>query len=372
MKRRRTLWMFAAMACCSAGWLTGVAQQQQKNVVLVMTDGFRWQEMFRGADPKLLTPENNWHGRSVDALRAQFVGKTPEESRKLLLPFVWGTLVPQGMIAGDQDAGSMASVTNGLNFSYPGYSETLTGHPDARVKSNDNVPNPNVTVFEWLNKRPGFEGKVAAFGAWEVFDGIFNKGRCGFTVNAGYAPLELAPATAVTDALNEVKRTAPRVWDDEVFDGPEFLLAQEYVTAKHPRVLFVGLGETDDWAHAGNYGEYLASAHRADAYLKALWEMLQSMPEYRGNTTLLFTTDHGRGAASAPGSKDWEGHGEKLPESKFIWFAAMGSGVPVQGVQKGTTVTQDQFAATLAELLGEDWNAAEPRAGKPLSGFVKP
>ena len=145
-----------------------------------MTDGFRWQEMFRGADPKLLTPEANWNGRSVDGLRREFLGSTPEQSRKLLLPFVWGTLVPQGAILGDRDAGSDVSVTNGLNFSYPGYSETLTGHPDSRIHSNDNVPNPNVTVFEWLNKRPGFEGKVAAFGAWDVFDGIFNKARCGF------------------------------------------------------------------------------------------------------------------------------------------------------------------------------------------------
>ncbi|MGI8992391.1 MAG: hypothetical protein ACR2I2_22775, partial [Bryobacteraceae bacterium] len=41
-------------------------------------------------------------------------------------------------------------VTNGLNFSYPGYSETLCGFADPRIKSNDKVPNPNVTVLEWL------------------------------------------------------------------------------------------------------------------------------------------------------------------------------------------------------------------------------
>lgn len=340
-----------------------------QNVVLVMTDGFRWQEMFRGADPKLLTPERNWDGRSVDTLRTKYVGGTPEESRKLLMPFVWGTLVPQGVIFGDRDAGSNAFVTNGLNFSYPGYSETLTGHPDPRIHSNDNVPNPSVTVFEWLNRQPAFAGKVAAFGAWEVFDGIFNKARCGFPVNAAYAPLMLSPSTAVIDSLNQVKATAPRVWDDEVFDGPEFLLAKEYLVTKHPRVLFIGLGETDDWAHGGNYGEYLESAHRADAYLKELWDLLQSMPEYRGNTALLFTTDHGRGSADVPGSKDWESHGEKLPDSRFIWFAASGPGVPAEGIVKTGTVTQNQFAATLAKLLGEDWNKAEPKAGQPLMGL---
>ena len=186
-------------------------------------------------------------------------------------------------------------------------------------------------------------------------------------VNAGYAPLEISPSNTAIDTLNQVKATAPRVWDDEVFDGPEFLLAKEYLVAKHPRVLFVSLGETDDWAHAGNYGEYLASAHRADAYLKGLWELLQSMPQYRGTTALLFTTDHGRGSADGPGSKDWESHGDKLPDSRFIWFAAMGPGIPAQGVAKATQATQNQFAATLAKLLGEDWTAAEPQAGKPLA-----
>jgi len=41
-----------------------------------------------------------------------------------------------------------------------------------------------VTVFEWLNQKPAFHGHVAAFGAWDDFNGIFNKKRCGFPVNA--------------------------------------------------------------------------------------------------------------------------------------------------------------------------------------------
>lgn len=357
----------AALIVSSACAFAVHAQQAPaQNVVLVMTDGFRWQEMFRGADAALLTAKSNWDGRSVDDLRKRYLADTPEQRRKLLLPFVWSTLVPQGVIFGDRDAGGSASVSNGLNFSYPGYSETLTGHPDPRVRSNDNVPNPSVTVFEWLNTRPGFQGKVAAFGAWEVFDGIFNKGRCGFPVNAGYAPLIVEPSTPAIDAVNQVKETAPHVWDDEVFDGPEFLLAREYLRTKHPRVLFLSLGETDDWAHSGNYGEYLESAHRADAYLKELWELLQSMPEYRGNTALLFTTDHGRGSAGTADPKDWQSHGEKIADSRFIWFAGMGPGLPASGVSLASGILQNQFAATLAKLLGENWNAAEPKAGKPL------
>ena len=322
-----------------------------------------WQELFRGAEETLLTPDRYYDHRDVSALKQQFLAPTPEERREKLMPFVWGTLVPQGVLFGDRDAGSEMHVTNGLNFSYPGYSETLPGHSDARIPSNDNIPNPNVTVLEWLNKEPGFGGRVAAFGAWEVIDGIVNKGRCGFEVNASYAP-ELAPPLSPTmQAINEQKQDCPRIWDDEVFDAPQFATTMEYVKLHHPRVLFVSFGETDDWAHGGNYGEYLLSAHRVDSYLQRLWSALQSMPEYAGKTTLLFTTDHGRGSDA----EGWKSHGEKLPDSRFIFAGMMGPGVDARGVLRDApSTTQSQIAATIAALLGKDWMKAEPKAGRPL------
>jgi len=354
-------WMAVAVFCIST--LAAQAQAPARNVVLVMTDGLRWQELFRGADEALLTPDRYYDKRGVDTLRKEFLAPTPEERRARLMPFVWGTLVPHGIMFGDRDAGSEVSVTNGFNFSYPGYSETLTGHPDPRIHSNDNVPNPNRTVLEWLNKQPGFQGRVAAFGAWEVIDGIVDKARCGFPVNAGYDPFTMDPMTPRLALLNEWKADAPRVWNDEPFDAVEFDTAMEYVTAKHPRVLFVSLGETDDWAHAGNYGEYLLSAHRVDAYLRRLWTALQTMPKYRGTTTLVFTTDHGRGA-DADG---WKSHGQKQPESKDTFIGLLGAGLVSRGlVTNSALVTQSRIAATIGTLLGEDWNAAEPRADKPL------
>ncbi len=368
----RVLLLLLLLQCISIALPVADAQRAPRrqspgaaqNVVLVMTDGFRWQEMFRGADASLLIPANYYNDRSVDDLKARFLAPTPEERRKLLMPFIWSTLVPQGQIFGDRDQGSDASVTNGFNFSYPGYSETLTGHPDPRIDSNDNKPNPNVTVLEWLNKQPGLEGSVAGFGAWEAFNGILNKERCGFPVNAGYDAFLLTPMTPTLALLNESKQDAPRIWPDEPFDAPEFDTALEYIRSKHPHVLFLSLGETDDWAHMGNYGEYLLAAHRADAYLQRLWTTLQTMPQYRGNTTLLFTTDHGRGPDEDSG---WRSHGQKWPDSKYIFVGLLGAGIPQAGLRaQAAPVTQSQIAATLAKLLGKDWNAAEPQAAAPL------
>jgi hypothetical protein len=61
-----------------------------------------------------------------------------------------------------------------------------------------------------------------------------------------------------------------------------------------PRVLFLGLGDTDEFAHAGRYDLYLDAAHRADAYARELWETLQSMTS-SGKTALVSMPDHGRG-----------------------------------------------------------------------------
>ena len=45
-------------------------------------------------------------------------------------------------------------VTNRARVSYPGYNEIFTGAFDPRIDSNEYPPNPNETVFEWLNTRP--------------------------------------------------------------------------------------------------------------------------------------------------------------------------------------------------------------------------
>jgi len=339
-----------------------------ENVILVMTDGLRWQEVFRGADESLLVPKRYFDGRDVKALREKYLAATPAERRERLMPFVWKTMVREGQMYGDRDAGSDAYVTNGFNFSYPGYSETLTGHGDPRINSNDNVLNPNLTVLAWLNHQPGLKGRVAAFGAWNVIASAVNPEKCGCPVNAGYAPFMMEPMTLRLAFVNAMKRETPQVWEDEPFDAPAFYTAMEYIKVKKPRVLFLSLGETDDWAHEGNYGEYLNAAHRVDSYLERLWTTLQSMPQYKGKTTMIFLPDHGRGS----GPEDWTSHGQKIPESKYIFMGFMGAGVPKLGNRENVPpVTQSQVAATLAKYLGLDWDAAEPKAGPPVTAAAR-
>jgi len=362
--------MFTLAALHSSGAQVP-AEHKTQNVIVVMMDGMRWQEVFHGADADLIkAPGPKWLG-VPDELKAQadkqFWRSTAIERRKALMPFLWSVVAAHGQIYGNRDLGSDSHVVNGLNFSYPGYAETLSGIADARVNSNDNVPNPNETVFAWLNKRPGYAGKVAAFGAWGTFNGIFDKERCGFVVNAGYDALTAITATPELKLLNDLKSESARLWSDEAFDPLPFHTAVEYIKAGKPRVLFLGLGETDDWAHAGSYPEYLIAARLNDSYISQLWQLVQSMPEYKDKTTLIILPDHGRGEGA-----EWTTHGEKVPASRETWMAFLGPDTGALGERNhGPTVTESQIAATVAALLGENYRAAVPKSGPPIKDVLE-
>jgi hypothetical protein len=342
------------------------AETKTKNIIFVMTDGLRWQEVFGGADAALMNKENG-AVVNVDALKEKYWREDAKARREALMPFLWTVFAKNGQIYGNRNLGSDAHVTNTMFFSYPGYNETLCGFPDdARINSNDKNPNPNVTVLEWLHRKPAYRGKVAAFAAWDTFGAIFNSARAGFPVNVGYEPLKAGPTTPQIELLNRLK-VETHAWNAEPFDPFTFHTALEYLKQRKPRVLFLSLGETDEWAHEGKYSEYLGAARRVDQYLKELWDTVQSIPQYRGTTTLIFSPDHGRGEAPV----QWKSHGQKVPDSKYMWMAFLGPDTRALGERsKIEAVTQNQIAATLAALLGEDYAAEVPKAGKAIADVL--
>src|SRR5437867_1685855 len=294
----------AALILLSCLAARAAAPQSGRNVVLVTMDGLRWQEVFGGAQDKLID-ERAGGVRDLDALRRRYARETPEARREALLPFFWSVVARQGQVFGDPSKNSPARLTNGLKFSYPGYNEMLCGFPDARIDSNNKVPNPNVTVLEWLSRRRGFEGKVAAFGTWDVLYSIVNVERSGVPVLAGWDPSRDEPLSEEEKVVNRLLPDLPRIWPDNAFDLVTQRLAIEYVRKHRPRVFYIMLGETDEWAHLRRYDCYLDSARRGDEFIRRLWDTLQSMPEYAGNTSLLLTTDHGRGETK----QNWTDHG---------------------------------------------------------------
>ena len=325
-------------------------------MVLIVTDGLRWQEVFAGADSTLLNEKYGGVEDTVETWR-RFWRPTEPARREALMPFLWRVIARQGQIFGNQTRGSVAQVTNGFKFSYPGYNEMLTGAPDPRINSNEYGPNPNITVFEWLNHQPGFTGSVAAFGTWDAFPDIFNRDRAGFYIHAAWEVPFPQPANPRQTLLDELYATMTRIWGDTYmsFDALMAPVAKEYVSLKKPRALYLGFGETDEWAHDGRYDHVLETAHAVDHYIEDLWDTMQKLAQYRGRTTFIITTDHGRGSGLA----GWKDHDADVDGAENIWIAVIGPGIPGLGERSDVArVTQSQIAATVAAAVGEDYSGA--------------
>ena len=358
------LWVVAGLALPAV--MTGPADAGEaglsvRNVILVTMDGLRWQELFGGLDEIMMGDADNGT-KNPDELLRRFAADTPEQRRERLMPFFWTVIARQGVVFGDPERDSHIRVSNGLNFSYPGYSEILCGFADPRIDSNAKTNNPNVTVLEWLNARPEFAGQVAAWCSWDVFPYIINTQRSGIPVNAGWMPLaeHLKPTPQIRQ-LDDTASELPRYWAGVRYDVFTAAGALECLKTQRPRVLYVGLGETDDWAHSARYDLYLDAAWRNDASIRELWETAQSLPEYRNQTALVVTTDHGRGEDRIA----WRSHGRDHETSDRIWAAVMSPTVAASTPVSGQ-FTQSQIAATVAFLLGLDYPAAVPQAAAPL------
>jgi len=337
-----------------------------RNVVLVTLDGARWQEIFTGLDESLL--------RAVTAKETdiatlpvykQFSGPTPRERRERLMPFLWRTLVVNhGFIAGNRAAGSLVSVTNRHWFSYPGYSEILTGQAhDAEIKSNDAIRNPFPSVLQFIQRRLMLQpAQIATFASWGVFNAIVESEQGATTVNAGVAAYE--SSSPQLQAISALQRETPTAWGNTRHDAYTFRFAMDYLKRAHPRVLYIAFDETDDWAHEGHYDLVLETLHRTDGYLKELWDALQADPQYRGTTTVIVTTDHGRGRTV----DGWRKHGKDVPGADEIWIAIASPDSARRGEWRDhPPLFQNQIAATIAAAFGFKYGDQNPQAGQPIA-----
>jgi hypothetical protein len=291
-----------------------------------------------------------------DMIKAPFL--TPADRKTALMPFLHEVVAKQGVLVGDRDHGQCARVANDMWFSYPGYNEILTGKPDARIVENDDKANENVTFLEWLNRKPAFAGRVRMYGTWTLFPNIVNAARSGVPVNAGF---DRGPTDTMT-------------WRS----------AREALRKDKPRVLYVAFGDTDELAHYGDYMGYLLALERGDDVLRQIWEMIEADPFYRGRTTLIVTTDHGRGHDPV---EAWQDHSAVryhqinptyqpqynqtgVVGSGDVWFAAIGPAVRREGAAAysgGACAETRQLAASALSALGQEWRTFDAEAGAPFA-----
>jgi len=359
--------LFLTYLAALLGLLPAVAQElhppnatsaKSKKLFIITIDGFRWQEVFTGADPLLVG--NTDYVRDTGLARMLYWDSTGQERRKKLMPFFWTTIAEEGRIYGNRLLDNKVNVKNFYKISYPGYNEIFTGHTDAFSSPNLAIENPHTNVLEYLNASAEYRGKVAVFTSWNVFPFILNEARSGLPVNSGYTPLAETgdPEAGLIDSVQAgMRRSNTR------HDWLTYLTAKEYITLHHPSVLFLGLGETDECAHAGRYDLYLQQAADIDRMIADLWYLVQTDPFYRDSTTFLITTDHGRGWKP----NKWTTHGFWAQGSGDIWMAVLGPDIlPGGEIKSRGQVYQKQLAATIAMLMGDPAAPGHP-PGKAIA-----
>ncbi len=359
--------LLLALCILSAGRPADAQDRQTENVFFITLDGLRWQELFGGADDSLI--RDTRFVRDTGALLDRFWTDDPAERRKLLFPWIWETVAREGQLIGNRRLGNQANLTNRMWFSYPGYNELLVGYSDPNINSNAKIPNPNVTVLEWVRQQDGFGDQVAAFGSWDVFPYIINEARSGIPVNAGFDKADREPLSDREAFLNELQDQVPSPWTSVRLDAFTHHFALEYLKKEHPRLVYISYGETDDFAHDSRYDHYLESANRTDAFLRDLWTFCQQDSLYAGRTTFVICTDHGRG--DDPKS-EWTSHGKIFRGSDEVWMAFLGPDTPLLGERsEQAQYWQNQVARTVAALLGLTYEPTAETAGELLPGVIR-
>ena len=325
--------------------VTSAQTTPERNVFIITTDGFRWQEVFSGADPVLLSDINRVADTAL--CKQLFDAPTPEERRRKLLPFFWNVLATKGQLNGNQNYQNKVQVANPYKISYPGYQEMLTGKANSRLSPNWPINNPQTTVLEHIQSMEGYAGKVAAFSSWNIIPYIINEKKAGIPVNSGYELL-VEEGDTLNALINQVQQSiqpAAATRNDML----TYSAARNYIEKSHPKVLFLGFGETDEYAHKNKYDGYLQKAHQFDQFVADLWYYVQTDPFYKNNTTFIITTDHGRGKHA----RSWNSHGFWVRGSGEIWTAMIGPDLQPLGEGKTPeTRLLQHTAATVLQMLG--------------------
>jgi hypothetical protein len=327
---------------------SNIDKNDSPNVFIITLDGLRWQEIFNGLDTNILDDKN--YTKDAETINAMYGGGSVQENRKKLMPFLWNVVARKGQLYGNRNYNNNVNVANIFSISYPGYNEIFTGKTGIKVSSNKKKLNNNLNIFEYLHTKDKYKNKIAIFTSWDVFPYILNEKRSGIEINSGLE--NVSEDNPNLRKLNTVQNSMLFKKESTRNDMLTFVAAKEYLIKHNPSVFYIGLGETDEYAHNENYDMYLQKANEADKIIADLWHWVQATDGYKDNTTFIITTDHGRGSKAS----QWMNHGIITKGSSQTWVALLGKNVAALGeVKTNNQLYQKQIAQTIAYFLGEEF-----------------
>jgi hypothetical protein len=248
-------------------------------------------------------------------------------------------------------------------ISLPGYLEIFAGKPDPGCGGNECNRPPAHTLVDDVRESSGADD-VAVITSWPTIARAATSDPSACVMSAGRKLLSRAEVLRADSAMPPLLERGARVkpWPGEGDYRPDAFtsrVALRYLETTRPRMLFVGLGDADEYAHRGDYHGYLEALHASDAFLGELQATLGRMGARGRHTTVLVTADHGR-------AYSFNDHGARYPESARVWLLAAGGDVHRHGVLSAAAPhTLSDIAPTVRALLGI------PGPGRPIDEVVR-
>jgi hypothetical protein len=313
-------------------------------VVVVTLDGVRWQDVFHGSDPAL-------SGR-------------PSVPADALMPRTRQLVATRGVALGATRAGcGRVHTAGGSNVSLPGYIEIFTGRASRCLDNHCRQVSTSV-LDDAARAAGGGGGGAASIGAWDMLANAVTGGGAGVVVSAGRNwPSELAldAEGRLAELVAAGQRADPYPGHGNYRpDAETAAIALEYYRVAAPALFHIGLGDTDEYGHRGDYLAYLDALKHADAVIGAVADLLDTMGETGAKTTVIVAPDHGR-------NSDFLHHGLFHPESGRAFVLAFGGPVPPRGVAcPSRDLTLADIAPTIRVLMGLPRDTAAG-GGSPIS-----
>jgi hypothetical protein len=133
-------------------------------------------------------------------------------------------------------------------------------------------------------------------------------------------------------------------------DELSMYVVRQLMRQQAPSLLWITLHDIDI-AHAGAYSLYIEGIRRTDRLCGELWKLIQSEPEYAGNTTLFVLPDFGRDSDEDAGGNGFQHHRTGDPASRTTWMMVLGAGVR-EGVVYDHPMQSTDLVPTLGAIMG--------------------
>lgn len=268
------------------------ASSTMQNVILITVDGVRFQEMFYGV---------------------RFPLKAHEKLGTELLPGL-KTLEHTGEAISFRHM----FVANPVAVSLPGYRSILSGEYESSCDANNCTNTTRRTIFDDLYDQGFSKVNLAVFGSWNTISYATESvpGRIVQNVQQHeYWESNLTMDEMLQlSAINTEMLKNPPPWGVSRYDKYTFALAKFYLKKHRPRFLYLQMGDTDEYGHHKDYKNYIQAIRTLDQQVAEIRNMLHGLGEYGDHTSIVITTDHGRGSSFM-----WPHHSREILSAHFVW-----------------------------------------------------